>query len=186
MSQTESKTTGIYDFYKKLDHLRFLEIKNMTEPSLVYKMTLKLELNKDAKVLEVGTGSGYQTAFLAEFAGEVYSVENIEELSKKAQEKLGEMGYKNIRFKIGNGSEGWKEFAPYDRIMVTAAVGKLPDPLVEQLKPGGIMIIPVGERRQELLLIRKDSDGKVTRETLGDVIFVELKGKYGRQNKDGE
>ena len=137
-------------------------------------------LDEDLKVLEIGTGSGYQTAFLAEFAKEVYTVEIIRELSLKAQERLKKLGYDNVKFKIGDGSQGWPEHQPYDRIIVTAAAGRVPDPLVEQLKPGGRMIIPVGERSiQNLLLIEKKDDGTVVQENLEPVVFVELKGRYG-------
>jgi len=152
----------------------------ISQPSLVYGMTMRLELDKELKVLEIGTGSGYQTAFLAEFAGEVYTVERIEDLSLKARQRLEALGYKNVFYKIGDGSKGWPEYQPYDRIIVTAAAARIPDPLLEQLKPGGKMIIPVGSRgMQNLMLISKNKNGKVNTETLEPVLFVELKGEYG-------
>ncbi len=152
----------------------------ISQPSLVLKMTENLNLNEKCKVLEIGTGSGYQTAFLAEFAKEVYTIERIEELGAKAREKLERLGYKNIFYKIGDGSEGWPQYAPYDRIIVTAAAGKIPDELIDQLNVGGIMIIPVGaEGSQELKLINRDLDGNVSTTTIGYVVFVEMKGKYG-------
>jgi len=192
-----NKNNELYNFFKKLDRSFFMDNEykeyagydnafpigygqTISQPTLVYRMTSKLNLDKDTKVLEIGTGSGYQTAFLAEFAKEVYTVEIIKELSLKAEERLAKLGYKNIKFKIDNGSEGWSEFAPYDRIIVTAAAGKIPESLMEQLRPGGIMIIPVGERGlQELVSVRKDNEGNVKEEPLGGVVFVELVGKYG-------
>lgn len=190
-------SSELYDFFKKLDRSFFIdgEYKEMahcdsplpighgqtiSQPSLVCEMTLELDLDKTMKVLEVGTGSGYQTAFLAEFAGEVYTIELIKELSDKAKKRLKELGYNNIRFKVGDGSKGWPEFAPFDSIIVTAAAGKLPAPVVEQLKPGGKMVIPVGGRgMQELQVVKKDKHGNITTETKGIVTFVELKGDYG-------
>jgi protein-L-isoaspartate(D-aspartate) O-methyltransferase len=155
----------------------------ISQPTLVLQMTAALNLNKGLKVLEIGTGSGYQTVFLAEFAGEIYTVEKIAALSQKAEERLKSLGYQNISFKEGNGSEGWPEYAPYDRIIVTAAARKVPEPLSEQLKPGGLMLIPVGEKgQQDLLLLAKDESGLINTESLGKVVFVELKGEYGWDN----
>jgi len=191
------ESNEIYDFFKKLDRSFFINGKfkkyahydsalpigheqTISQPTLVYGMTQKLELDRNMKVLEIGTGSGYQTTFLAEFAKEVYTVERIKELSVEAQERLGKLEYTNIKFKIGDGSEGWKEYAPYDRIIVTAAAGSIPNPLLQQLAPGGRMIIPVGQKGvQELLLIEKDQNGKVRKDFLEPVMFVELKGQYG-------
>ena len=191
----------LYEFFKKLDRSFFIdnECKNLahcdsalpighgqtiSQPTLVYAMTEKLDLSKNLKVLEIGTGSGYQTAFLAEFAGKVYTVEKIEELSRKAQRRLAELGYANVEFKVGDGSEGWEEHAPYDRIIVTAAAREVPEPLTEQLGRGGKMIIPVGERGlQDLMMISKDDKGVVKKEFLEKVIFVELKGKYGWEDR---
>ncbi|MCR6546363.1 protein-L-isoaspartate(D-aspartate) O-methyltransferase [Dehalobacterium formicoaceticum] len=184
-------------FYGTLDRSYFIDNENkkyahmdqalpigheqtISQPSLVLKMTEELNPDKTCKVLEIGTGSGYQTALLAEFSQTVFTMERIKELSEKAMERLGKLGYSNIFFAIGDGSEGWKEHAPYDRIMVTAAAEKIPDELVNQLKPGGRMIIPVGPQgNQELKLITKDSDGTMHDETLLRVTFVEMKGKYG-------
>lgn len=152
----------------------------ISQPTLVLMMTYILDPNKDCRVLEIGTGSGYQTALLSAFSKEVITVERIPELSMKAKERLDEMGYKNIIFKIGDGSLGWEEYAPYDRIMVTAAAVKVPDELLYQLKKGGKMIIPIGpENLQELKLIRKNQDETVEMETVEWVRFVEMKGKYG-------
>ena len=182
------RTLFLNDEYKDLaDRDRPLPIgygQTISQPTLVYQMTNLLDVNENTRVLEIGTGSGYQTAFLAEFASEVYTVERISVLSAKAQIRLASLGYLNVKFKIGDGSEGWNEFAPYDRIIVTAGAGRLPEFSVEQLKPEGRMLIPVGEKGvQDLLLIQKDRAGKVSQESIDRVTFVELKGGYGwREN----
>lgn len=185
------------DFFKSLDRSFFIdnEFKSyahidralpigheqtISQPSLVLKMTEQLSLDENSRVLEIGTGSGYQTAFLAEFSKEVYTIEKIKKLGEGAKDKLDQLGYKNITYKIGDGSNGWPEYAPYDRIIVTAAAEKVPDELVEQLALGGIMIIPVGPQgSQELKKITKAMDGKIHSETITYVVFVEMKGKYG-------
>jgi protein-L-isoaspartate(D-aspartate) O-methyltransferase len=130
--------------------------------------------------LEIGTGSGYQTALLAHFARLVCTVERIAELSVAAQTRLERLGFSNILFKIGDGSLGWSEHSPYDRIMVTAAAGRIPDELLNQLKPGGRMVIPVGPPSwQQLLLVTKDAQGLIHQHPIENVRFVELHGKYG-------
>ncbi len=154
----------------------------ISQPSLVLQMTLALQLTPDCKVLEVGTGSGYQTAFLAEFAKEVYTVERFELLSQRAKMVLDELGYRNIHFKVGDGSLGWEEHAPYQRIMVTAAAIRWPESLISQLDLGGRMVIPIGTREvQDLQLVQKDVAGKVYGTSLERVRFVELVGDYGWQ-----
>lgn len=185
----------IRKLYKELDRSYFMEEykeaadqdrpfpighgQTISQPSLVLRMTILLDVKKDSKVLEIGTGSGYQTALLAKAAGEVYTVERIEELFAKAKDRLTKGGYKNIKFKLGDGSLGWKDHAPYHRIMVTASARNLPEKLIEQLAPNGKMVIPVGEGSvQELLLIRKDSEGKVEKELVTKVRFVRLIGEY--------
>jgi len=151
----------------------------ISQPSLVLYMTQQLDLKKNQKVLEIGTGSGYQSAFLAEFCAELYTVELLAELQKQAEERLRGLGYHNIHYKVGDGSLGWAEHAPYERIMVTAAAKRMPLPLIEQLAPGGIMIIPVGPLGwQELMQVTKDSEGNIEQKKLLDVAFVELVGKY--------
>lgn len=187
----------LYTFLEKLDRSFFIDNEHkiyanydsplpiglgqtISQPSLVHEMTELLELNKGLKVLEIGTGSGYQTAILAEFSGSVYTVERHEELSSMAQKRLEELGYSNISFKVGDGSYGWKEYSPYDRIIVTAAAGEIPKLLIEQLAPNGYMVIPVGEKGyQKLTLVMKDAQGRVTTEHIGNVTFVELVGEYG-------
>lgn len=151
----------------------------ISQPSLVLYMTQQLDLKKNQKVLEIGTGSGYQSAFLAEFCAELYTVELLAELQKQAKERLRGLGYHNIHYKVGDGSLGWAEHAPYERIMVTAAAKRMPLPLIEQLAFGGIMIIPVGPLGwQELMQVTKDSEGNIEQKKLLDVAFVELVGKY--------
>ncbi len=152
----------------------------ISQPSLVLDMSYLLDLNKNSKVLEIGTGSGYQTAILAEFAKQVFTVERIGELAQKARERLEKLGYQNIHYRVGDGSLGWPENAPYDRIIVTAAAVKVPKELLEQLRSGGKMIIPVGPfEEQDLKLIIKDETGLLASQSLAGVRFVELKGKYG-------
>ena len=149
----------------------------ISQPSLVVYMTQQLQLAKNHRVLEIGTGSGYQTAFLAEFSMEVYTVECIENLANKAKERLKSMGYHNIWYKLGDGNLGWTEHAPYDRIMVCAAPETIPRQLIDQLDRNGIMILPVGKPDyQELVKITKNNEGKVEREKLLDVSFVKLVG----------
>ncbi|MGI5880359.1 MAG: protein-L-isoaspartate(D-aspartate) O-methyltransferase [Syntrophomonadaceae bacterium] len=152
----------------------------ISQPSLVLEMTDRLALDKNCRVLEIGTGSGFQTALLAEFSGNVYTVERIRELAESARNKLEQLGYRNICYRIDDGSAGWKEHAPYDRIIVTAAAEIIPETLINQLATGGIMIVPVGPRgMQQLKLITRDFEGKLNIETIGEVAFVEMKGKYG-------
>lgn len=151
----------------------------ISQPSLVLKMTLALDIEPTSKVLEIGTGSGFQTALLAKFSDAVYTVERIEELHKSAQKHLAEAGFDNIHFKLDDGSYGWAEHAPYDRIMVTAAAAVIPQELIEQLKPGGKMLIPVGSSfMQDLQLVEKDEQGKLHKTVIDNVLFVPLKGKY--------
>lgn len=152
----------------------------ISQPSLVLEMTLQLHPEASSRVMEIGTGSGYQTALLAALAREVYTIERIPDLSALARERITALGYENVFFKIGDGSDGWAENAPYDRIIATAAAGSLPEALLEQLAPQGRMIIPVGPPTvQELLLITKSSAGQIRSHSLGGVRFVEFVGKYG-------
>jgi len=152
----------------------------ISQPSLVLQMTSLLAPDKSSRVLEIGTGSGYQTALLAEFSGEVYTIERIKELGDNAREKLMRMGYENIYYKIGDGSDGWEEYAPFDRIIVTAGAGKMPQALLGQLNNNGRMVIPLGHSHsQKLLLITRDEKGKIHTEEMGSVVFVEMKGRYG-------
>jgi len=188
---------NIDDFFYNLDRKLFLDEEykkysncdnplpigygqTISQPSLVLEMTKLLEPDKACNILEIGTGSGYQTALLAEFFNTVYTVERIENLSMNARRILSELGYTNIQYKIGDGSEGWEEHAPFDRIVVTAAAGKFPTELFNQLSYGGILQIPIGSRwLQELQIIRKDENGIADIKTVMMVRFVEFQGKYG-------
>ncbi len=145
----------------------------ISQPYIVAFMTEALKLDGNEKVLEIGTGSGYQTAILAEIVKEVYTVELIPELSKKAQSVLNELGYTNIHYLIGDGSRGWPEESPYDAILVSAAPATIPESLVNQLKVGGRMIIPVGTDFQELVLVTKKKEGWDEERLIG-VRFVPL------------
>jgi protein-L-isoaspartate(D-aspartate) O-methyltransferase len=152
----------------------------ISQPSLVAHMTLLLDPQINSKVLEIGTGSGYQTAFLAEFSKEVYTVELFQIFTDKARKRLNALGYHNVFYRTGDGSEGWPEQAPFDRIMVTAAAGKMPDALVDQLAARGRMVVPVGNPGfQVLKLVCKDAGGIVSIHDNEMVRFVELKGRYG-------
>lgn len=151
----------------------------ISQPSLVLYMTEQLQLRDSHKVLEIGTGSGYQTAFLAEFSAEVYTVELHKNLQDQARQRLEALGYHSIHYKLGDGSLGWAEHEPFDRIMVTAAPRIIPPELVDQLCPQGIMIIPVGPPiQQELIMVTKGKEGAITKQKLLDVAFVELVGRY--------
>ncbi|MBF7097529.1 protein-L-isoaspartate(D-aspartate) O-methyltransferase [Alkalibacter mobilis] len=157
----------------------------ISQPSLVLEMTRILKPEKKNKVLEIGTGSGYQTALLSYMAGAVYTVEIIPELSMKAKERLQTLGIMNVFYKIGDGSLGWMEHSPFDRIMVTAAAKKIPLELMDQLNVEGRMVIPVGDEYiQELQLVTKDINGEINIQMINLVRFVELVGKYGWSSFD--
>ena len=152
----------------------------ISQPYIVAYMTELLEAGSEAKVLEIGTGSGYQAAILAEIVKEVYTIEIFEELGKKAQECFERLGYDTVKSRIGDGYYGWEEFAPFDGILVTCAADHIPPPLIQQLKPGGRMVIPVGGvyQVQMLMLVMKDAQGKVTVKNMLPVRFVPLLGDH--------
>jgi len=145
----------------------------ISQPYIVAYMTEVLELEPSHKVLEIGTGSGYQAAVLAERVREVYTIEIVAELAGRATRVLRDLGYANVHVRHGDGYAGWPEHAPFDAIMVTAAPDHVPEPLVQQLAAGGRMIIPVGTGDQELRLIRKTDQGVIERATIA-VRFVPL------------
>jgi len=151
----------------------------ISQPYIVALMTELIEPDADDVVLEIGTGSGYQAAVLAEIVAHVYSIEIIDALASQAKSRLESMGYDNITTRLGDGYFGWREQAPFDAIVVTAAANHVPPPLIEQLKPGGLMIIPVGGRftTQTLLLLEKTDDGEIITRQHGAVRFVPLTGK---------
>jgi protein-L-isoaspartate(D-aspartate) O-methyltransferase len=145
----------------------------ISQPYIVAYMTEALKLRPEDKVLEIGTGSGYQTAILAELVREVYTIEIIPELSQRAEETLKNLGYTNIEFLIGDGSKGWPEKAPFDAILVSAAPAEVPPALVDQLQINGRLILPVGTDSQELVLIKKTKKGLEKTSLIG-VRFVPL------------
>ena len=155
------------------------EGQTMSQPYMVALMTEFLALTGTERVLEIGTGSGYQAAVLAELCGKVYTVERIKTLADKARATLDRLGYKSVAIKTYDGTYGWKEMAPFDAIMVTAGSPDIPAPLVEQLKEGGRMVIPVGERYgQELIKVVKTADGRITERSI-PCAFVPLIGNHG-------
>jgi len=155
------------------------EGQTISQPFVVAFMTERLRLGGQEKTLEIGTGSGYQTAVLSLLAAEVYTVERIAPLSRQAQETLAHFGAGNVHFQVGDGSLGWPEHGPYDAILVTCAAPAVPQPLVQQLADGGRLIVPVGPRGyQDLVLVCKTGQ-QVTQERLSPVAFVPLIGEHG-------
>jgi len=152
----------------------------ISQPYIVALMTDLIETTPEMRVLEIGTGSGYQAAVLAELVDQVYSIEIIRSLGELAAQRLQVLGYDNVQARIGDGYYGWKEYAPFDAIVVTAAASHVPPPLIEQLRPGGRMVIPVGSRfmTQQLLFVEKAEDGSVTTRQLMPVFFVPLTGSH--------
>ena len=152
----------------------------ISQPYIVALMTDLLNVKPGSRVLEIGTGSGYQAAMLAEMGAEVYTIEIVEPLGKRAEETLAELGYTKAKVRIGDGYFGWEAFAPYDAIIVTAAASHVPPPLVQQLKPGGRMVIPVGAQflTQHLQLVEKEADGSVVSKQILPVRFVPLTGGH--------
>lgn len=152
----------------------------ISQPSLQALYLDVLDLGQDDKVLEVGAGSGYQTALLAELSANVYAVERIPELTQRARDVLDELGYHNIALVTKDGTVGWSKYAPYDAILVAAAAPSVPDALVDQLAPGGRLLIPIGDRvQQELTLVTRKPDGGVETESLTGCVFVPLIGRFG-------
>jgi len=154
----------------------------ISQPYIVAYMTEALELKPRDRVLEIGTGSGYQAAILAELVTEVYSIEIVEALAKEAEARLRRLGYSNVRIRAGDGYRGWPEAAPFDAIIVTAAPGHVPQPLVDQLREGGRMVLPLGRWDQELVRLRR-SRGEILRESLLPVRFVPMTGEAEKQPK---
>ena len=148
----------------------------ISQPYIVAYMSEALELDRSHRVLEIGTGSGYQAAILGELATEVFTIEIVEPLATRARETLKRLGYSNVHVRAGNGYLGWPERAPFDRVMVTAAPDAVPPALVEQLKIGGLMAIPIGTGVQELRILRRTASGLETLRTL-PVRFVPMTGK---------
>ncbi len=151
----------------------------ISQPYIVAFMTEKLRLEPGDRVLEIGTGSGYQAAVLYELTPRVFTIEIIEELARTARKRLHDLGYEKVQVKNADGYYGWPEHAPFDAIIVTAAAGHVPPPLVDQLKPGGRMIIPVGGvfEVQRLVIVNKDEEGRVSSESVMAVRFVPMTGR---------
>jgi protein-L-isoaspartate(D-aspartate) O-methyltransferase len=168
--------------------LPIAENQTISQPYIVAFMTQALQLKNNSKVLEIGTGSGYQAAVCAEIAKEVYTIEIVEELAKSAEKVLKELGYTNVFVKFGDGFFGWPEHAPFDAIIGTAAAEQMPQPLIDQLKPGGRMILPYEDAvgLQYLVLITKDAKGELHKETVLPVRFVPMTGEIEKQTKRTE
>ena len=151
--------------------------KTISQPFIVALMTDMLDIRKEDVVLEIGTGLGYQAAVLAELAHKVYSMEIIEALAQQAVKRLGRAGYTNVEVKVANGSHGLPEHAPFDKVMVTAAPDLIPPPLINQLKPGGRMVIPAGlSDNQQLILVEKSANGRLSTREILPVRFYLLEG----------
>lgn len=193
------KDTEVLDAFQKVERHKFIPKdlasnayadfpiaigsgQTISQPYIVALMTECLRLTGQEKVLEIGTGSGYQTAILAELSQEVYSIERFENLAKRAQGLLNELGYTNIKIKVGDGTLGCPEEAPFDRIIITAASPRIPLPLTEQLKDGGKLIIPLGESFSQMLTLFEKKKDKLESTQICSCVFVPLVGKYGLKN----
>jgi len=155
----------------------------ISQPYMVALMTEALQLSGTEKVLEIGTGSGYQTAVLASLASDVFTVERIEFLATTAEDRLLDLGFKNIRYFLGDGSRGWTDHAPYDRIIVTAATPKIPQPLIDQLNEGGILVVPVGPPLSQELVVATKKNGKLEERRALECLFVKLIGSEGYRSE---
>ncbi|MDP2981015.1 MAG: protein-L-isoaspartate(D-aspartate) O-methyltransferase [Candidatus Omnitrophota bacterium] len=191
------KDKNILDVFERVPRHRFIDHKfykdaygdfplsigngqTISQPYMVALMAQLLDIKKSDRILEIGTGSGYQTAILAELANQVFSVERLKNLTENSSAILEEMGYKNITLKTDDGTMGWKDFAPFDKIVVTAGGENVPEPLLEQLKSPGRLVMPVGPRTsQKLLLVEKTDKGDILEKEICACVFVPLIGKYG-------
>jgi protein-L-isoaspartate(D-aspartate) O-methyltransferase len=160
------------------------EGQTISQPYMVAIMTELLELEGNERVLEIGTGSGYQAAILAEIAKEVYSVERIAPLASRAEERLHAIGYQNVHVKVDDGTLGWAEEAPFDRIIITAGAPKVPDPLTEQLSEDGILLAPVGDRFSQQLVKMIKRKGTISEEFHTLCVFVPLIGEHGWEGRE--
>ncbi|RLE13254.1 protein-L-isoaspartate O-methyltransferase [Candidatus Aerophobetes bacterium] len=170
------------DAYKDFP-LSIGEGQTISQPYMAALMTQCLNLRGEEKILEIGTGSGYQTAILALLGWQVYSVERIPSLAEKAKKLLKKMGYDNVKIFVGNGTVGLEQYAPYDRILVTAGAKDIPPPLIQQLAEEGIMVIPVGNAYSQELMVVKKKDGKISSKGVERCVFVPLIGQYGWEEK---
>jgi protein-L-isoaspartate(D-aspartate) O-methyltransferase len=149
----------------------------ISQPYIVALMTQLAKPEPNAKVLDIGTGSGYQAAVLAEVCEHVYSIEIIEALASEARDRLEKLGYQNVTVRHGDGYQGWAEHAPFNAIIVAAAPDHIPQPLIEQLAPNGRLVIPIGNREQELLIVEKSATGEIHKRTIAPVAFVPMTGE---------
>lgn len=205
LASRDIKDSKVLDVFRKVPRHRFIDPKfykdsysdfplpidngqTISQPYIVALMVQLLEIKQNDRVLEIGTGSGYETAILAELADKVFSIERIGILAEKAARVLDELGYKNIMIKTGDGTMGWKDFGPFDKIVVTASGKEVPGSLLEQLKAPGRLVMPVGPRfTQMLLLVEKDSKAGITEKDICGCTFVPLIGRYGwTQNNAGK
>jgi protein-L-isoaspartate(D-aspartate) O-methyltransferase len=160
------------------------EGQTISQPYIVARMSELLEVGPEHSVLEIGTGTGYQTAVLAVLARRVYSLERVPELAQAAIPRIRQLGFDNVKIQVFDGTVGWSEWAPYDRILVTAGAPKVPEPLLEQLAPKGTLLVPEGElKTQRLVLYRKSARGEVRRKEGEEVAFVPLLGRHGWKQK---
>lgn len=148
----------------------------ISSPFIVAYMTESLEPRPSDKVLEIGTGSGYQAAVLSPLVKEVYTIEIVETLGRRAARTLSRLGYENVHAKVGDGFQGWPQHAPFDKIIVTCSPERIPQPLIDQLREGGLMVIPVGQRYQQSLYLMRKKDGKLRSEALRPTLFVPMTG----------
>jgi protein-L-isoaspartate(D-aspartate) O-methyltransferase len=155
----------------------------ISPPFVVASMTEAIDPQPSDKVLEIGTGSGYQAAVLSPLVKDVYTIEIVEQLSSRATRALKRLNYKNVHTRAGDGYKGWPDVAPFDKIIVTCSPEEVPKPLVEQLKEGGLMVVPVGERYQQTLYLMRKTDGKLKKEALRATLFVPMTGEAGSQRK---
>ena len=197
LSARDIKDKSILEVFGRIQRHRFVDLKmcrdaygdfplsigkgqTISQPYMVALMVQLLELKKHDRVLEIGTGSGYETSVLAELSDKVYSVERIDMLAEKAKKVLGDMGYGNVFIKVGDGTLGWQEFAPFDKIVVTASSLDIPTPLLDQLSQAGKMVMPLGPRyAQRLMVLEKSKKGLVSRRDTCGCVFVPLIGRYG-------
>lgn len=158
----------------------------ISQPYIVALMTEKLSLKNNDKVLEIGTGSGYQAAILAKICGKVYSIERFPNLAERAENVLRSLKIDNVEIKIGDGTLGWDKHAPYDAIIVTASAPEIPMPLIDQLAAGGRLIIPIGDRFSQLLIRFKKTNDRIEKEEICGCVFVPLVGRYGWQKEKSD
>jgi len=190
------KTRGVLDIFGKVERHKFIpeelsakayadyplpisDGQTISQPYIVALMTELLDLSGQEKVLEIGTGSGYQTAILGELSAAVYSIERFSDLAENAAVLLKEMDYTSIQIKVSDGTLGWEEFAPFDRIIITAASPRIPLPLGEQLKEDGKMVLPIGDSFGQVLTLVEKKQGRLESKDICGCVFVPLVGKYG-------